>query len=152
MARLSEPGVDAIYAAAQKFIDAALRQDDSLFDPGRPIWTLANLEDLHAHVIGNPDTSARPFVVKFKDQLHDAAADTIQLAAEVLFVHLLTPIGMRGEAKRALIQEVLSWSQRPVEIPQDLAAVLNTGFASVGTAFMTRRPEQLQFLIEMGMA
>src|SRR6266849_5736911 len=120
MPRLSEPGVDSIYAAAEEFVDAVLRRDGSLFDPGRQIWTLAILEDLHAHFVGRPDTSPRPFEIKFKEQLQDVGPDTIQLAAEVLFMYLLAPRGMHGSTKRALVEQVLSWSPRSVSIPKAL--------------------------------
>jgi len=47
MARITAPDVQPFYAAAQRFVDAALRADDSLFTPGTPIWSIANIDDLH---------------------------------------------------------------------------------------------------------
>jgi hypothetical protein len=31
---------DELYRIAERFVDAALRRDDSLFTPGTPIWSL----------------------------------------------------------------------------------------------------------------
>jgi hypothetical protein len=38
----SRPGLKRCYAALEVVIELALREDDSLFTPGRPIWTLEN--------------------------------------------------------------------------------------------------------------
>lgn len=35
------------YEAAARWVDSALRRDDSLFTPGVAIWTTLNLDDLH---------------------------------------------------------------------------------------------------------
>src|SRR4051812_8660468 len=120
MPRLLEPGTDTVYDAAQTFVDAALRRDDSLFSPGTAVWALDTLNDLHERFIRHPDESARPFEVKFKEQPTLASADTIQLAAELLFVHLLATRMMHGETKRSVVEHVLSWSPRPVSIPEVL--------------------------------
>jgi 5-methylcytosine-specific restriction enzyme B len=39
MARDPRAEADAVYRAAQRFVDVALASDDSLFTPGRPIWS-----------------------------------------------------------------------------------------------------------------
>ncbi len=46
MARVTGTVGDLFYTAAQRFVDAALRADDSLFTPGAAIWSLANVDDL----------------------------------------------------------------------------------------------------------
>ncbi len=136
-----------IYAAAARFVDAALREDDSLFTPGVAIWAEANLDDLHARFVAHPDESSDAFLVKFQRQLADAPDSTVQLAAEVLYVHFLIA-SMSAAAKRAVIEPVLGWMHEPVTIPADLDAALDDGIASPGTAFHTRRPYQLGFVIE----
>ena len=97
-----------IYAAAARFVDAALRHDDSLFTPGVAIWTGANLDDLHARFVAKPDESSDAFLGKFQRQLAGAPDATIQLAAEALYVHFLIA-SMSGAAKRAVIEPVLGW-------------------------------------------
>ena len=37
--RKTHEGAENVYAAAQKWVDCALRADDSLFTPGKPIWS-----------------------------------------------------------------------------------------------------------------
>lgn len=149
---MKRPGKNAeIYTAAAGFVDAALREDGSLFTPGVVIWSMANLDDLHARFVAHPDESSDAFLVKFQRQLADAPDQTIQLAAETLFVHFLIA-HMSASAKRAVIDPVLGWMQEPVTIPADLNAALDDGIASPGTAFHTRRPFQLGLIIEFARA
>ena len=95
-----------VYAAAERFVDAALSHDDSMFTSGVSIWTKANLDDLHRRFVEQPDESSDAFTVKFRRQLEGAPDATLQLAAEALFVHFLIAV-MSGEAKRAVILPVL---------------------------------------------
>jgi MoxR-like ATPase len=143
---------DALYSMAERFVDAALRHDGSLFTPGVPVWSLANLEDMNRRFVEQPDTSADSFENKLKKQLAGSPPLTVQLAAELLYVHLMVPIGIKGETKRQLLQRVLSWSSAPVEIPRDAAEALDQGLAWVGTAYNTGRPFQLHFLIHFALA
>jgi 5-methylcytosine-specific restriction protein B len=143
---------ERIYAAADRFVQAALRSDDSLFTPGTPIWTPPALDELHEQFVESPDTSSDAFEVKFERQLSGATPIAIQLAAEILYVHFLIAARMSGQRKRQLIQLVLSWSPDGVSIPPDLDAALDQGLAAPGTAFHTYRPFQLQFIIETARA
>ena len=46
-----EPSAEAVYTAAGRFVEEALRHDGSMFTPGRAIWSAENLNDLPgAHV------------------------------------------------------------------------------------------------------
>jgi hypothetical protein len=143
---------ETLYSVAQQFVDAALRRDDSLLSPGVPVWSLANLEDLHRRFVEQLDTSADSFENKLRRQLAGAPPHTVQLAAELLYVHLMLPIGIKGETKRQLLQRVLDWSSSPVEIPSTLGRALDQGLVRVGAAYNTGRPFQLHFLISFALA
>jgi MoxR-like ATPase len=148
MARQNALDVQPFYAAARRFVDAALRADDSMFTPGRPIWTLANVEDLYRRFAEELDTSNDSFENKFRRELQGAPPEIYQLAGELIYVHLLIAAGTIGyEAKRGLITRVLNWSPTPVAIPADFDQALRHGLARVGTAFLTYRPFQLGFLL-----
>ena len=84
---MKESWAPEVYHAAELWITCALRDDDSLFTPGRPIWSEAVIDDLYARFVEHPDTGTRSFEDKFKDQLSDASPETIQLAGELLYVH-----------------------------------------------------------------
>lgn len=143
----------AFYDAAERFVDSALRADDSLFTPGLPIWTLANLQSLHDQFINQPDTSDDTFINKFKRQLENATPEVFQLAAEAIFVHTLIAdkSSLTASSKRRLITAVLNWSPSPVALPQDLETALDQGIAKTGTAFHTFRPFMIAFVINFAL-
>lgn len=137
-----------VYAAAQRFVDVALRRDGSLFKPDRSVWREPVLEDLHARFNMSPDQSSDRFEEKFKRQLASAPTATIQLAAEVVFVHFLVANDIGAPAKRRLVDLILSWSLDPISIPDDLIPAFSDGVCHSGVAFKTYRPHQLWFLID----
>ena len=143
-----KPGRERVYEAASQWVSAALRNDDSLFTPGTPIWSLPNLDDFYNRFVLQPDESSDSFKDKFKRQLSGAPSETIQLAAEILYVHLLLPIRQAtgGSKKRELVNLVLSWSERSVPIPQYLGEVLDDGLVHPGIVFNTARYAQLSLI------
>src|SRR5687768_16861727 len=100
------PGLDKCYVAIALVRERALRGDDSLFTPGTPIWRDQVIDDLYRRFVEQPDTSSDRFEVKFHRQLDGAPDSTIQLAAELLFIHLVIADDMTGATKRGLINEV----------------------------------------------
>lgn len=147
MARSNYPATKPLYDAAQRFVEAALRNDDALFTPGRPIWTRATTEDLARRLDIETDVSGSKFEARLQQQLQGAAPEVYQLAGELLYVHLLIAAdGIGAKAKRRLISTVLGWSSAPVSIPPELDRALEQGIARVGSAFSTYRWFQVAFL------
>ena len=139
---------ERIYEAANRFVQTALRSDDSLFTPGTAVWTRYELDELHKRFVESPDTSSDAFEVKLQRQLSGAAGTTVQLMAEVLYVHFLVASTVGGPRKRDLVNLVLSWASGTVAVPPELDAALDEGVAAVGTAFHTYRPFQLYLIID----
>ena len=79
---------------AERFVQEALESDGSLFTPGAKIWTAENIEDLYERFVDNPDESSDRFEDKFRRQLEGAPLETRQLAAELLYIHLLFPANL----------------------------------------------------------
>lgn len=129
-------GHEPVYEVAALWVNRALQSDDSLFTPGQPIWSPANLADLHLRFVENPDTSRRDFIRKFADQLADAPQPTIQLAAEVLYVYYLIvwPVKIPRATKRARIETVLAWTTPSLSIPTHLDSALDAGIIDLGPA------------------
>ena len=148
MARVA--GGDAVYKAAEHWVDGALRRDDSLFTPGEPIWSLANLNDFHERFVGQPDDSKDTFLAKFERQLNGAPPQTYQLAAEILYLNYLIvyPRTIGGDRKRENINRVLSWSETPIAIPDHLVDAQDSGFVNPGPAFGVSLPAHIQFIAE----
>lgn len=150
MARINGPHAAKIYDAAQRFVDAALRSDDSLFTPGKPIWTPEIIADLYERFVLRPDEGRSDFWTKLKGQLAGAPPDTYQLTAELLYIHYLPAwrSTVSGYNKRRTIQTVLDWSPQPVALPADLAGVLDDGLARMGQGFNQFKPSIVRFLVE----
>ena len=149
-ARKTHEEVENVYAAAQKWVDAALRKDDSLFTPGERIWTRELLAELRECFLDSPDTSARSFYDKLQDQLAGRSSHVYQLMAEVLYAHYLIIWhgGMGKDAKTAHLNDVFEWSGKSVPIRADLADGLAPGIAGIGAAYARLLPFMVGFLIE----
>ena len=88
-ARKTGEGVENVYAAAERWVDAALRSDGSLFTPGKAIWTKEWLGELRECFLDSPDTGEGGFYDKLRDQLGRRSSHVHQLMAEVLYAHYL---------------------------------------------------------------
>ena len=143
MARLAKAEEAGIYAAAQQWVDAALRSDDSLFIPGEPVWSLETIDEFLQRVDRSPDGSGT-FLGTFERVLASATPDTTQLAAEILYVHFLINSAIGGPAKRDQIMKVLGWARRDAPLPQNLDSALDGGICNPGLHFGTRRHLQLR--------
>ena len=148
-------GEESVYAVTEAWVERALKSDDSLFTPGKAIWTPANLAELRRWFLDQPDVSGDNFYAKLERQLAGTRSEVYQLMAEVVFIHFLIiwpegSGGMRGDTKARNINRILEWSRDPVAIPASLVAALERGIARPGQFFLsTGRPEQLGFLIEI---
>jgi 5-methylcytosine-specific restriction protein B len=100
----------------------------------------------------SPDVSTDSFEQKFERQLQGASAATVQLAAEVVYVHFLAARDIGPTAKRRLVDVIISWTAEPINIPSELEAAFSTGVCATGVAFKTYRPNQLWFLIDTARA
>ena len=137
----------AVYAAGERFVEQCLREDDSLFTPGRPIWAPGTLDDFHERFVVHEKTEGGSFMERLKEQLDGADDDTIQLTAEILFFNYLCEDDTKAETKRRAIQAILGWMTSPVSIPPDLDEAFSSGLAKIGVA-KAQRWQQSRFLIE----
>ena len=148
--RKTHEGVEKVYAAAEAWVDRALRSDDSLFTPGKPIWTRELLGELRDCYLDNPDTSSRTFYQKLRDQLSDRAPEVYQLMAEVLYVHFLIiwPRGMRQNTKIERIEDVLEWSGKQITLSEEASSGLASGIANIGQGRSRLFPYMVGYIIE----
>ena len=146
--RLTASGTERVYAAADMWVKRALWVDDSLFTPGKPIWSKRVLEEAHKRFLDNPDVSSASFLDKLKGQLKDGTPDAYQLMGEALYFYFLIVSTRNSSNEEQKVNDVLSWSPNRVEIPKGLVAGLTPGIARPGTRFFIDRPFQVGFLIE----
>ncbi|MYC32781.1 MAG: AAA domain-containing protein [Chloroflexi bacterium] len=144
-------GEEKVYEAATLWVDRALKADDSLFMPGKAIWTRQNLAELRERFLDRPDESGNGFYEKLRGQLAGSPPEIYHLMAEVLYVHFLIihQSAARIDTKADGINRVLGWSSEPASIPVDLVAGLSPGIAHPGQFFQRRRDLQLGFIIEL---
>ena len=142
-------GVENLYAAAGIWVDRALRSDDSLFTPGRPIWSSRWLGELRRRFLDRPDEGVGGFYDKLKTQLEGSPPEVYQLMAEVLYEQFLIiwKGGMGGETKKSQVEQVLGWGAPVSTIPNDLVDALSPGIAR-SQALTQQRPYQVAFIIE----
>ena len=148
MAKVSDS--ESVYAAAQRWVEDALLRDGSLFTPSRSIWTPDVINDFYERFVGQPDESKDSFMAKLERQLGGAGTATVQLAAEILYVHYLIAhrdtIG--GDTKRDRIRQVLGWADLAIPIAGDLDEALDGRILNPGTFFLVNQNYQIQLLVE----
>ena len=71
------------------WVERALRTDDSLFTPGKTIWTRELLGELRERFLDRPDVAGDGFMGKLERQLEGSPPEIYQLMGEVLYVHFL---------------------------------------------------------------
>lgn len=145
MARI--PGADQarVYAAAQRFVERALRRNGSVFSSRRR-WAPDVLDDLHVR-LAEPATGAS-FGERWAALLAGAGDHTVELAAEACYVHLLFAADLSPTTKRHLVETTLARSSSPPRVSAPLDAALAAGLAGTGVAFKRRRLSQLQLLVD----
>ena len=146
--RITINGAERIYKAASLWVDRVLRADDSLFTPGKPIWSSKWLWEVHKRFLNNQDNSGADSTEKFQRQLAGSPPEVYQLMGEALYVYFLIVTTKNSSAEQKRIDDVLGLSPQPVATPPDLAAALTPGIANPGAFFHVGRQFQVGFLIE----
>ena len=140
----------SVYAAAERWVKDALPNDGSLFTPGRSIWTLDVIADFRKRFVDLPEASKDSFMSQFEQQIAGAGTATVQLAAELLYVHFLiaNQHTMGGDTKRDRIRQVLGWADLTIPIDGDLDEALDGRILNPGPFFLVNQPFQIELLAE----
>lgn len=146
MARLSG-FPEATFIALDHIRNATLVAFDSLFAPGRPLWTEQNLRRFHAMFVGRFDDGEGNFFEKWRKQLDRADDDVFLLAAEMLYVQQFMTSLSGPEKKLDNVRTVLNWCAEPPAIPQWAALGIEQGLIG-DQSFNQHRPFHLAWLTE----
>lgn len=151
--RILYPSAQLVYVAADRWKQDCLIADGSLFGADIPLDVNAGL-GLVRHFVQNPDLGSDDFLTKLRGQIGGSDVAEVQLAAELLYVHLLVAWSdaISGSRKRQIINTVLSFNDATTAIPEDLARVLDGGLVRPGQAFNSYRWKQFNLLIEFFVA
>jgi len=133
------------YATMARFRKVALETFDSLFTPGKRLWTLAQHQNFNRLFVEQPDERPVDFETKFRSQLEDGSAEDYQYAAELLYVQMFFTSRISPEKKIRNVQMVLDWGPSPVEVPVAAVNGVQQGFAN-DMAANIGRPNQLAWL------
>lgn len=142
-----------IAVAVDAFVEQAFKAEaGSLFTPGTPVWTAANLRELKQRFVDRPDETGDNFEEKLTRQLSGASDSAVQLMGEILYAYYMVSAGIRGDTKLEKIRIVLRWMKQPAEVPPSLVAAADQGLSATGTFYMTNKYFQIAFLINAGLA
>ena len=139
-----------IYDVASRLVQSCLRQDGSLFSAERSVWTL-DLAEVLGGKVGAPIEGKGSFVDKLERQLEGLEADSVQLAAELLYVQLLAESDTSGDTKVEHINRVLGVAPGTSPVPDELVNALHAGVAAYGTS-KSWRDAYMRFLVRFVIA
>ena len=144
-------GVEHVYAAAQTWVNCALRSDDSLFTPGKPIWSGKLLGELRERFLDRYEDWKGPgFFENLEPLLSDGPPEVCQLMAETVYVTYLIvwkeTIGRSQKYKR--INQILGWTPYPAVLPDELVRGLEPGIANPGAFFIANFGVHPGYIIE----
>lgn len=147
--RMPYPTSAPVYAAAALWRDRCLLDDTSLFS-GAAGSTLAQGEELIRDFVQQPDVGSGTFQTKLAGQLASSSPGALQLAGELLYIHLLIARteSVSGATKRSIIAHVLELSSATTGPTEELASALDAGLVRPGQAFNSYRWKLFAFLIE----
>ena len=150
--RSTVEGAGYVYEVADLWIRRALKADDSLFTPCKPIWSSELLEELFQKFLGNPEALEGPgFPQKLRELLSGSESEVYQLMGEVHYIcYLIVWKGAMGSKRKEYrINQVLGWSPQPQQIPCELIPGLTPGIVHPGPSFLGAYFRfQLGFIIE----
>ena len=151
--RIPYPSARLVYDAAALWRDRCLLDDLALFADRRGS-TLQDANRLVSDFVDQPDLGSDDFLTKLRGQIAGSGPDAVQLAAELLFVHLLIAKAevIGPSKKRQTVTTVLSFDADTAPMPSQFEPVLGVGLVRPGQAFLNYRWKQFAYLIEFVVA
>ncbi|MBX3497554.1 MAG: AAA family ATPase [Parvibaculum sp.] len=137
---------EVCYTALHRVRETALIDFGSLFTPERKIWTARNLQRHHEMFVQRFDEGEGTFLDKYRHQLDGGDDDTIQLAAELVYVQQIFTTVTGPKKKIANVREILTWCDRAVEVPE--WAVEGAAGHAGDQSFNQHRPWHLAWINE----
>jgi 5-methylcytosine-specific restriction enzyme B len=127
----------SLYEVAASWSENCLRGDGSLFTPGLEVWTRAAVDEAADRLL-TVDARKLDFMTKLRDQLDGVSDAALQFSAELLCMHTLTISNAGVDAKRALVEPVLSWMRTPFALTPELIEPFSGGVANYGAGLAQR--------------
>ena len=137
-----------VIQAAEYFVQRALATGESVFAPGRTIWTPELIDEVHRHFV-EAERADGNFVEQLEGQFVDASDDARLLVAELVTLQLLpASTDTIGEAaKRQRITRILNIMDHPVVIPTEISAAFGSGSFGMGQLLAGHIVNSLELLV-----
>lgn len=144
-----DAGEEQVIKAAGLVVERGLVASESIFSPGRLIWTSKVVGELSARFAGTESAPGTSFVEQLQGQLDGASDDAKLLMSELVALQLLPVstdvIGALKKAER--VESVLTLMQHPVQIPTDIREAFKFGAFHPGTRMLTMLGAALTILV-----
>ena len=145
---------EEIIRAAGIFIDRALVAGESVFSPGRLIWTESVIAELEQTSLGVSATPGATFTEQLAVQLRPTSDDAKLLMAELVTLQLLPAwtgaIGARKKTER--VESVLNLMDHPVQIPVEISAAFANGVFHPGTRMLSNLGAAMNIMVNFAAA
>lgn len=144
------PNADQVFAAADKFKQRCLLDQESLFLDGQTLWTPEHFKSLIENYVDRPDTGDRGFYEKLADQLATCEPLGVALMAEVFWIVQLGPTNLRAPTKIKTLERIWDMNSAaafPVSSPFLKLSVLS-GLGSAGPGYNNYLPMEITFAVE----
>lgn len=144
------PNADQVFAAADKFKQRCLLNQESLFLDGQTLWTSEHFQSLIANYVDRPDTGDRGFYEKLADQLAICEPLGVALMAEIFWIVQLGPTNLRAATKIKTLERI--WVMNPAASFPTASPFLDlpvlSGLGSAGPGYNNYLPMEITFAVE----
>lgn len=123
---------DAIYPAAQLFVERSLSSNSSFVTGIERVWTRESADDFYDRFVVNEDVGSASFTEKLVGQLAGANDETVLLAADLVCICTMPVYDIGLDAKLKRLRGVLGLLSPEPEIDNRILDALTTGIASYG--------------------
>lgn len=138
-----------IVQAAQLFIKRGLIDGESVFVPGRGVWTQPVVAELEREFLQATSVPGQSFVEQLSTQLDGVSDEARLLMAELVALQLLPASvdSIGAQSKRNRVESVLALMDHPVTIPSEIVQAFASGSFSPGVAMSNNLGAALSILV-----
>lgn len=139
--------------AARVWVEQSLQAGESVFSPGRDVWSAETVERLHTVWTTSEKIEGKNFLENVALQLVDENDDVILLMAEIVALQILPISTAIGHAKKtAKVEAVLALMQHRVSIPTLFDEAFGGGAFHPGSGMLTNVNHAVTILINLAKA
>lgn len=138
-----------VLAAQEVVVDQGFRAGESLFNPGRELWTQANLRAVRDLCRGTQKQAGQSFLESLAEVMADAPDDHKLLVAEVVTTQLLPFIGIGHARKFERVETMLNLMEHAVEFPRVFDEAFSGGSYHPGQFLISNVGESLSLILNV---